>query len=118
SPSFRHPMSRAHRDRHSFPTRRSSDLDFLQGESGSGTYTVLKVPHHGSDGAATEAFLEQNKAGYALISVGKDNPYGHPGEKLLKRLETCGIQTFCTKEDGAITLLVKGEIMTIRKFLE
>src|SRR5699024_11568161 len=87
SPSFRHPMSRAHRDRHSFPTRRSSDLDFLQGESGSGTYTVLKVPHHGSDGAATEAFLEQNNARYALISAGKDNPYGHPGEKLLRSEE-------------------------------
>ena len=96
----------------------AGEEDFLQGESGSGTYTVLKVPHHGSDGAATEAFLEQNNARYALISAGKDNPYGHPGEKLLKRLETCGIQTFCTKEDGAITLLVKGETMTIRKFLE
>lgn len=96
----------------------AGEEDFLQGESGSGTYTVLKVPHHGSDGAATETFLEQNNARYALISAGKDNPYGHPGEKLLKRLETFGIQTFCTKEDGAITLLVKGETMTIRKFLE
>lgn len=96
----------------------AGEEDFLQGENGSGTYTVLKVPHHGSDGATTESFLEQNKVRYALISAGKDNPYGHPGEKLMKRLETCGIRTFCTKENGAITLRVKGETMTIRKFLE
>ena len=55
------------------------EKEFLEGKYGTGKYTVLKVSHHGSDNGTTSAFLEQNQFRYALISAGKDNPYGHPG---------------------------------------
>ena len=58
---------------------------------------MLKTAHHGSDGATTDQFLEQNHADVALISAGKDNPYGHPGEKLIKRLKKSGYENFLHK---------------------
>lgn len=94
------------------------EKEFLEGKYGTGKYTVLKVSHHGSDNGTTSAFLEQNQFRYALISAGKDNPYGHPGENLLNRLEAQDIHVYCTKESGAVVLQSNGETMTIRKFLE
>ena len=39
---------------------------------------VLKVGHHGSRGATTDAFLNTVSPSIAVISAGKDNSYGHP----------------------------------------
>lgn len=91
---------------------------FLQGKNGSGNYTILKTAHHGADGSTSEDFLRMNGFSYALISVGEDNPYGHPGKQLLKRLEKYDIKIFCTKDTGAVTIKCDGRKMTVRKFLE
>ena len=48
---------------------------------------ILKVGHHGSTTSTSQKFLNQIKPKYAIISVGKDNDYGHPKEKILERLE-------------------------------
>jgi beta-lactamase superfamily II metal-dependent hydrolase len=39
---------------------------------------VLKIGHHGSATSSTTAFLANVTPEYAIISVGKDNTYGHP----------------------------------------
>jgi competence protein ComEC len=62
----------------------------------------LKIGHHGSKYSSSELFLEWTKAEFAVISVGNNNRYGHPGEEVIKRLEEHGIQIFRTDEDGAI----------------
>lgn len=67
---------------------------------------ILKVGHHGSTTSTSQNFLNQIKPKYAIISVGKDNDYGHPKEKILKRLEKSGAEIFRTDECGTIEVIV------------
>lgn len=46
---------------------------------------VLKAGHHGSSSSSTEAFLNAVNPKYAVISVGKDNDYGHPHKETLQK---------------------------------
>ena len=48
--------------------------------------TVLKVAHHGSNDSSTAAFLAVADPKLAVISVGADNTFGHPGADTLQRL--------------------------------
>ena len=68
----------------------------------------LKVAHHGSKGASSEAFLEQVKPDVSVISCGKKNRYGHPHKETLKRLEKYGSRLYGTASSGAVTIRVNG----------
>jgi len=48
--------------------------------------TVLKVAHHGSDGSSSADFLAVADPRIAVISVGADNTFGHPGAETMQRL--------------------------------
>jgi len=65
---------------------------------------ILKVGHHGSQYSTTLPFLTQVRPKIALISVGKDNRYGHPGTETLKRLYSLGIPIYRTDRQGQIDL--------------
>lgn len=69
---------------------------------------VLKLGHHGSDTSSSESFLEATKPKLAIVSVGKDNDFGHPSPLIIKRLERRGIQFFRTDTEGTIKLLSDG----------
>lgn len=77
---------------------------------------VLKVAHHGSDHSTSLPFLEAVRPEIAVISCGKDNSYGHPGKKLLKRLVSCGCQIYQTMEQGAVTVRTDGERLQVKEF--
>jgi len=49
--------------------------------------TVLKVGHHGSANSTTAEFLAVVSPQLAVISVGKENPFGHPSDEVMDRLE-------------------------------
>ncbi len=51
---------------------------------------VLKIGHHGSKNSTTTEFLAAVQPRFGIISVGEDNPYGHPSPELLERLENAG----------------------------
>ncbi|MBR2744881.1 MAG: MBL fold metallo-hydrolase [Clostridia bacterium] len=68
---------------------------------------ILKVGHHGSRTSSSKDFLNQIKPKVALISVGKDNTYGHPTESALKRLTNVGAKIYRTDESGTILVLEK-----------
>jgi competence protein ComEC len=65
---------------------------------------VLKEPHHGS-AAQDPAFLAATHAAVSLISVGADNPYGHPAPQTLAWLHELRIAVYRTDLDGEIALV-------------
>lgn len=74
---------------------------------------VLKVAHHGSKNSTSDGFIAQAMPKLALISVGKNNRYGHPGERVLCALADAGARVLRTDESGGITLWLKdGEYRT------
>lgn len=73
---------------------------------------VLKVGHHGSSSSSCDEFLNAVNPKYAVISVGKDNDYGHPNKESLQRLSSRGIQIYRTDESGTIILISDGSNIT------
>jgi competence protein ComEC len=69
-----------------------------------GPIDVLKVAHHGSDDAGLDALLDRTVPRLAVISVGADNPYGHPTAGTLATLAEHGIQTLRTDERGDVAI--------------
>ena len=63
---------------------------------------VLMIGHHGSSSSSSEAFLKKVNPKYGVISVGKDNLYGHPTNKTLNKLTEMGIKFYRTDELGTI----------------
>ena len=67
-------------------------------------YIVLKVAHHGSNYSSSEKFLKKVNPKYSIISVGKNNSYGHPGNETMERLRKQGGVIYRTDEKGGITI--------------
>lgn len=63
---------------------------------------ILKVSHHGSKYSSTDGFLVSTKPEISVISVGRNNLYGHPSPKVLERLTEAGSSIYRTDEDGAV----------------
>ena len=72
---------------------------------------LLHVGHHGSDTSSTYPFLREIMPQYAVISVGKDNSYGHPHENLLSRLRDAGAEVYRTDMQGTITCVSDGKAL-------
>lgn len=69
-----------------------------------GPCDVLKVAHHGSEHSSTAAFLSTVGARIALISVGRDNGYGHPGFETLERLRAANADVHRTDLEGTLVV--------------
>jgi competence protein ComEC len=78
--------------------------------------TVLKVSHHGSKTSTTSQFLATVDPEVAVISVGVDNPFGHPNPEVLERLtDRLGEDNvYRTDEDGTIEFITDGERLWMR----
>ena len=68
---------------------------------------LLKVSHHGSNDQSAR-FHEQLRPDIALISVGAENGYGHPGKQALQVLDSVGAQVLRTDLLGAIAISTAG----------
>jgi len=73
--------------------------------------TVLKVAHCGSDTSTTPELLAAVNPQIAIISVGEDNPYGHPSPEVMARLEDrIGPESiYRTDKQGTIEFITDGE---------
>ncbi len=70
---------------------------------------VLKVGHHGSRTSTSEDFIEQTKPEVAIISLGKNNSYGHPHKEVKELLEEYDISIYRTDTEGTIHVVSDGE---------
>jgi len=73
-----------------------------------GHVDVLKVGHHGSRSATSDAWLDELTPGEAVISVGAHNTYGHPAPEVVARLLHHHVTTFRTDQLGTITFTTDG----------
>jgi beta-lactamase superfamily II metal-dependent hydrolase len=69
---------------------------------------VLKVGHHGSRTATTQAFLDSVAPSYAIISAGVNNPYGHPHPETIQKLLAKGVTIYGTFQSGTIVASTDG----------
>lgn len=72
---------------------------------------VLKVGHHGSRTSSGKEFIDEVNPKYSIISVGKNNRYGHPNDSVLDNLENSKI--YRTDEDWSIMFKIKNEQLKI-----
>ena len=66
---------------------------------------VLKVGHHSSKTSSIEEFINEINPRYSIISVGKNNRYGHPNKEVLDNLKESKI--YRTDVDGSIMFKIK-----------
>ena len=72
---------------------------------------VLKVGHHGSKTSSDKKFIDEIKPKYSIISVGKNNRYGHPNKEVLDTLNDSKI--YRTDQDGSIMFKIKNDKLQI-----
>ena len=72
---------------------------------------VLKVGHHGSKTSSSETFINEMNPKYGVISVGKNNRYGHPNKEVLDNLEDSKVNR--TDQDGSIMFKIKNNKLKI-----
>ena len=73
---------------------------------------VLKVGHHGSKTSSGKEFINEINPKYSIISVGKNNRYGHPNKEVLNNLDNSKI--YRTDWDGSITFKIKNNKLEIK----
>jgi competence protein ComEC len=78
---------------------------------------LLKVGHHGSRFGTSNAFLDRVQPRWAIVSVGRNNPFGHPSPEVLDRLRHRGAQPILTLDEGAITFETDGDRYAIRTYI-
>lgn len=72
---------------------------------------VLKVGHHGSRTSSSIEFINEINPEYSIISVGKNNRYGHPNKEVLDALEESKI--YRTDQNGSIMFKINNNKLKI-----
>jgi len=87
------------------------------GEEGRQPVTFLKVPHHGARSSLDHDWIGRLEPEYAVISVGRDNPYGHPVAAVIQAYEDHNVALYRTDLDGAVWItgrLSRSEVQLTR----
>lgn len=78
---------------------------------------IYLLSHHGSDTANGVLFVKKalsSKYKTAIISVGKNNSYGHPVANVVRRAETYAKSLYRTDQKGCIIATTNGENLRIK----
>ena len=76
---------------------------------------ILKVGHHGSKTSTSNKFIDKINPKYSIISVGKNNRYGHPNSEVLDILNNSSI--YRTDRDGSIVFKIKNSVLEIETYV-
>jgi len=79
----------------------------LQAYGGQLDVEVLKAGHHGSGTSSIEEFLAVTTPDIVTMSSGRDNRFGHPSARVLKRFEREGSHIYRTDQIGDISIVVR-----------
>ena len=72
---------------------------------------ILKIGHHGSKTSTSSNFIDKIKPKYSIISVGRNNRYGHPNKEVLENLENTTI--YRTDQNGSIMFKINEDKLKI-----
>ncbi|MDD3392633.1 MAG: DNA internalization-related competence protein ComEC/Rec2 [Bacilli bacterium] len=76
---------------------------------------ILKVGHHGSSTSSSIRFINTINPKYSLISVGKNNSYGHPNDEVLEILSNSII--YRTDQKGSVTFQIRNNQIVVKTCL-
>ncbi len=79
---------------------------------------IIKIPHHGSNTSSNNEFLNKIKPKIGIITVGRNNLYGHPRDEVLNRYEKIGTKIYRTDTMGMIKLRLNKDFMEINTFIK
>ena len=74
---------------------------------------VIKLGHHGSSTASTEAFMKRVDPDYAVITCGEGNSYGHPHAETMALMEAYQIPVYRSDEKGDIVFTSDGNTVSV-----
>ncbi|MCI5774900.1 MAG: DNA internalization-related competence protein ComEC/Rec2 [Aerococcus sp.] len=63
---------------------------------------ILKVSHHGSDHSTSNEWITRLHPEQAWFSVGKNNRYGHPSDRIIREMQAVGSTIYRTDKQGAV----------------
>ncbi|HEX4731309.1 MAG TPA: ComEC/Rec2 family competence protein [Solirubrobacterales bacterium] len=98
---------------HDFTMLLTADAEAESTPLDPGPIDVLKVAHHGSDDAGLGPLLDRIRPRLAVISVGADNPYGHPTPGTLATLAAHHVPTLRTDLDGTVEIDVRRRAFSV-----
>lgn len=78
---------------------------------------IIKVPHHGSKTSSTKGMLNKLLPDISIISVGRNNFYGHPHEEVINRYNDIHSKIFRTDEMGLIKVTLKEDSIVVDPFI-
>ena len=75
---------------------------------------VIKVGHHGSSTASTDAFIAAVAPKYAIVTCGEGNSYGHPHKEAIAVLQKYGVEIWRCDTDGSIRFSTDGDTLSVK----
>ncbi len=72
---------------------------------------LIRVGHHGSKTSSSKTFIDEINPKYSIISVGKNNRYGHPNKEIFSILKDTKVHR--TDQDGSIMFKIKNKKIKI-----
>lgn len=77
---------------------------------------VVKVAHHGSKTSSTQEFVKATQSKVAVISVGRESPFGHPKPEVVERWKMAGAKVLTTGENGTVSFSTDGQDLQLKTF--
>ena len=83
------------------------------------TYVLSKSLSYKTCGtSSTDAFVKAARPALAVVSVGRDSPYGHPHAEVIARWREAGAQVLTTGERGMVTVSTDGADLRVETFVK
>lgn len=76
---------------------------------------VVLVPHHGSGGSSSAAFVAATGARVAVVASGHGNRFGHPRQEVVRRWQHSGAEVLATSRSGAVRIWLDEDGISLRE---